>query len=253
MVERLTFKQRFVVFIVGIMLISSAIFYAYSTFSVRDKIYYVNFSTSVNGLKEGSQVTYKGVDIGEVSKIKIDLPKVDLVKVTIRIRYNFPVYSGYKASLNARGISGNYTMDLNKVSESFDELPSGSYIEPQSTTLENLFQNVPELIQEGKFILKKFNEATEGQVMKTLITDISVLARNLRKLVKEIRGGTREVSLTSLELNRVLKNFDLTLSKMNLEMVDNLIGAADTINAFVKMFYNKSKERVDFWTFLSQL
>ena len=68
--------------------------------------YDIRFSGSVSGLQVGSNVSFRGVPVGEVSAVSIDPSDIERVLVTIEIPDTVPVLEGTFATLQLQGITG---------------------------------------------------------------------------------------------------------------------------------------------------
>lgn len=74
--------------------------------TVPTTTYTVIFERDVNGLSEGGPVRYMGVDVGEVSAIRLSHAQGTAIEVEISIVSSTPVDSGTYASLAYQGITG---------------------------------------------------------------------------------------------------------------------------------------------------
>lgn len=76
-----------------------------------------NFS-SISGLNVGSNVSYKGFNIGKVSDIAINKNNPKLVSVYMKIDSSIPIYKQTVATLQTVGITGQsiveLSLDINK-------------------------------------------------------------------------------------------------------------------------------------------
>jgi len=68
--------------------------------------YTIIFERDVNGLSEGSPVRYMGVDVGQVSMIRLSHTAGSAVEVQVEVASSTPVDSGTYASLGYQGITG---------------------------------------------------------------------------------------------------------------------------------------------------
>ena len=80
--------------------------------SGNSNFYTVYFTDPISGLAEGTLVTYRGMDVGKVQKIRLDPVQVDLIKVDIAVDKHTPVRGNTKAELNTQGITGLTQLEL---------------------------------------------------------------------------------------------------------------------------------------------
>src|SRR6266700_2811936 len=77
-----------------------------------DVLYRIHFSESVSGLSLGDPVKFRGVDIGTVKAMSLDLADPRRVEVDVALRKDAPVKSDTKASLKLKGITGVVFIEL---------------------------------------------------------------------------------------------------------------------------------------------
>ncbi len=78
----------------------------HSELTSEARTYDIYFEGSVTGLKEGSQVLYRGVPVGTVKSITIDLKNTDRVRVCIGVSPSTPIQEDTLATLEMQGITG---------------------------------------------------------------------------------------------------------------------------------------------------
>lgn len=252
MVEQLSFRQKLILWIFAFLFIFTFAYYSYFILASKEKIYYVCFKSSVNGLKEGSPVSYKGVEIGFVSSIEVVLPEADLVKVAIKIKPSFPVYSNYRASLSARGFSGYFNIDLSKDhSLAQVELPIDSVILSRS---ESISDNLFEAVYEAKQFVHKLNMSlSEGGAQKInknidIIADnitntsynVMVLLNNINSEIDNLFGVANHFS------SKIRNDYSMYFSHFNTQFSN----FSSVFEGFAKKVFTKSSSKVGFWRFL---
>lgn len=101
-----TLVGAFVIFLTGLIILGiiwlSSGFYSDEKFS----IYEVNMQESVSGLSQDAAVEYNGVNVGQVTSIKLDRKNPRVVEVLLKIKSDTPVTLGTKAKLDIRSLSG---------------------------------------------------------------------------------------------------------------------------------------------------
>jgi phospholipid/cholesterol/gamma-HCH transport system substrate-binding protein len=95
----------------------------------RGHTYFVNFTgSSVNGLYEGAPVKYQGVEIGNVSRIRVNPSDLNSILVYAEIRKTFPVKQGMSATLTYSGITGLKFLEIAGGANEQEGLPPGEEI-----------------------------------------------------------------------------------------------------------------------------
>ena len=88
------------------------VFIASNSLVENYKRYWIDFSGSVSGLRPGSVVSYRGINVGQVVDLRIKPDNVEEVRVTIEIDANTPVKSDTVASQEIQSIAGGATVQL---------------------------------------------------------------------------------------------------------------------------------------------
>ena len=73
---------------------------------VLTKKYYIHFNESVLGLNVDSVVKYRGIDVGKVTKLRINPKNTEQVEVEITILKTTPIKDSTVAKLTSQGITG---------------------------------------------------------------------------------------------------------------------------------------------------
>ncbi len=95
-----------------ISLIGFTIWLASPSIRGNGDLYTVYFADPVDGIAEGTTVTYRGVDVGKVQKVRLDPDQVNLIKVDITVSARAPVHENTKAEIMTQGITGLTQLEL---------------------------------------------------------------------------------------------------------------------------------------------
>lgn len=106
----------FVIFSV-LVLIIVIVWLGASKFFQRYEYYVTYFDESISGLDLGSPVSYRGVPVGLVSNIDI-APDGKLIEIQMKIRAGQHIPPDYHAMLEMKGITGQRTININKIRQS---------------------------------------------------------------------------------------------------------------------------------------
>ena len=79
----------------------------------RDSLAYrVHFDGDVTGLQIGATVRYKGIPVGEVTKLDINREKPDIIEAHIRVAKTTPIAPNTVAALEVQGLTGSPFVQL---------------------------------------------------------------------------------------------------------------------------------------------
>lgn len=119
--------------------------------SKDDVLYRIHFAESVSGLTQGDPVKFLGVDIGTVSKMEVDPDDPHRVQVDVRLHKDAPVKTDTTATLQLKGITGVFFIELNGGSAGakslVDATPAGQVPEIRSerSSLNAFLDQLPKL------------------------------------------------------------------------------------------------------------
>lgn len=103
----------FVIITISIMIIL-IVWLGATKYLQRHEYYVTYFDESVSGLDLGSSVSFRGVQVGQVSNIDI-APDGKLIEVQMKIRPGLYIPPDYYATLELRGITGLWVIKIDKI------------------------------------------------------------------------------------------------------------------------------------------
>ena len=187
-------------------------------------VYEVVFRSAVSGLQNGAQVTYQGIQVGRVTRIRFDPENVERVLVRIEVEPTTPVTANTTARLEPQGITGIFYVQLSGASNDAPRLATRStdpaQIPGEPSTIERLTADAPELLNRGVRLLERAGEllsddnlahiaatlADLERVSSALAAEDEGLAPLLAEadaLIAELRATTATVRTASERLDRV--------------------------------------------------
>ena len=143
-----------------------------------DVLYRIHFEESVSGLSLGDPVKYLGVDVGRVEALTIKPDDPSRVEVDVKLLKDTPVRTDTKATLQFKGITGAYFIELKGSTEDAKTLLSVTEpgeipeIESKKSTFNTLMEELPKVV--AKF------SAIEDQTKK-VITDIGAVTAKVKE------------------------------------------------------------------------
>ena len=174
-------KRYFIegLFVIGFS-IAVAFFFVWLTRSGNkdDVLYRIHFAESVSGLSMDDPVKFLGVDVGMVKSMTIDPEDPSRVEIDVMLHKDAPIKTDTKASLQFKGITGAYFIELNggsaKAKFLVAETPPGEVPEilAKKSTISTLMEQLPKVIE-------KFS-ALEDQTKK-VVSDIGVVTAKVKE------------------------------------------------------------------------
>src|SRR5882762_10225572 len=213
------------------------------------KIILKAYFDNAGGLRQGAAVRLNGVDIGNVTKIRVvpykdkQLTPVE-VGMKVSAKYGFNLRRDSVASLSTAGVLGETYIDIDSsqaigpVAESGDTLPT--QVHPDFNQVvrssQSTLQNMDALLKRADRILA-FAESGKGSLGK-LIYDPTLYDR-LSQTVAELKSVVDEISRGQGSLGKLINSNDAydkvvaTLDKMN-ALVDDLQQGKGTAGKLLK-------------------
>jgi len=174
-------KRYFIegLFVIGLS-VALAFFFVWLTRSGNkdDVLYRIHFSESVSGLSLGDPVKYLGVDVGMVSAMTIKPDDPSQVQIDVKLRKDAPVKTDTKATLQFKGITGTFFVELSGSTAGAKNLvaetPKGQVpeIPAVKSTLSTLMEQLPKVI--AKF--SKIEDQT-----KKVVSDIGAVTAKVKE------------------------------------------------------------------------
>jgi len=130
--------------------------------------YTVYFTDPVSGLAEGTTVTYRGVDVGTILKVRIDPDRVDLIKIDIAVNKQTPVRANTKAEISTQGVTGLTQLEM--TTNQSDTAP-------------------PKNVRDEKYPVLKGSPSKVAEIMD----NVSAAADSVHKLSDQLRANPSQI------------------------------------------------------------
>jgi phospholipid/cholesterol/gamma-HCH transport system substrate-binding protein len=176
----------------------------------RDTTTYLTyFTTTVTGLQTGSVVRYRGIPVGEVTRIRIDPKNPEQIEVTLEVDTTTPIKTDTVATLESQGITGVAFIQLRGgrrtsptlVAQAGERYP---VIKSEGSGFEKILTDFPKLLQNLNTLADSANQVLNEKNREA----ITVTLENFAKIAKTV--GDRQK-----DIDRVLGSTTQTLDSIN--------------------------------------
>jgi phospholipid/cholesterol/gamma-HCH transport system substrate-binding protein len=157
------------------------------------KCYDIYFAQAVGGLNRGSNVSYSGVPVGQITQISLMPERPEFVHVKIEVQAETPVVRGTTAEIRGVGFTGVSEIQLTGGARGAQPLtnpgPQGCPVIPSSTSgLGALLNNAPELMERIQRLTERLTELLSDE-NQNAIADI---LENVRQTTGVLRARAPE-------------------------------------------------------------
>jgi len=171
------------------------------------KCYDVYFAQGVGGLNKGSNVSFSGVPVGQVSKISLLPNRPEFVWVRIEVDDQTPVLQGTSAQIHGVGFTGVSEIQLTGAERGHAPIeqvgPQGCPVIPATSGgISALLNSAPELIDRIQRLTERLTELLSDKNQNS----ISDILENIDATTAELRKRSPELGDTIAELRTTARN-----------------------------------------------
>jgi phospholipid/cholesterol/gamma-HCH transport system substrate-binding protein len=225
-----------------------------------DREYDIFFKQAVDGLAQGSAVTFSGVPVGQVRSINLEPRTPEFVRVRIAVREETPVLVGTTATIQGVGFTGVSQIQLDPPEQDprrrrvpgrpivcpdrnpQAQCPYGVPIIPTKPgALGELLSSAPELLNRVSTLTARLTELLSDRNQNSIaaiLENVQVISRNLAERSDEIaatmaeaRIAIRQTGQAVQEMGELADTTDQTLQRDVRPLIGNLsqtVRAAET-------------------------
>lgn len=195
--------------------------------------YDVFFEGSVSGLEAGNPVRYRGIPVGNVSRMRINPDNVEEVQVTIEVPRSTPIKEDAEASLEFQGITGVAYIQISGGSHEAPPLEPGPgeerpVIPSKPSQIQEVMERAPELlnrftglVDRANAILSEDNRRAFDETIANLAEFTGALANSsddIEGTMAETAGTLKQLRATAGEAETLIAGF----SERSESMAENL-------------------------------
>ncbi|WP_271765708.1 MlaD family protein [Aquimarina algiphila] len=185
--------------------------------------------TNVNGLELGNNVRYSGINVGTVSRIRMINDAQIIVEMVIEEKIGKHIKKDAVATIGSDGLVGNMIVNIIPRESKKPSVISGDTIQSYSkigtddmlTTLNVTNENAALLTAD---LLKITTEIVNGKGTLGLLINDSIMAKDLKKTMYELRKASTGASYAIEELKDVISSIKENESIAGVLLNDSLSG-----------------------------
>ncbi len=188
------------------------------TYTIR----FSNKSVSFSGLDIGSDVTYSGIKIGRVEKVRIAPGDVSVIEVVISVDKGTPIASDSKASVASLGITGLKYIELSRGTPEAPLLKPGDVIPAGETLIDELSAKAATIADKLDALLEDIRgmtgEPTQRSFNRILDSSAGILEdnrENIGKILENATEVTENFVLVSEQTRQILDRVDHLLTQLS--------------------------------------
>jgi phospholipid/cholesterol/gamma-HCH transport system substrate-binding protein len=217
--------------------------------------YDIYFSQGVGGLNKGSNVTFNGVPVGQISKISLLPERPEFIWVRIEVERDTPVLQGTTAEIHGVGFTGVSEIQLTGAARGAQRIrqsgPQGCPVIPSSTSgLGALLNSAPELMERIQTLTERLTELLSDKnqnAISDILENIDVTTREIRKRAPELgdalaeaRVAVHNAGVAAEQVSALANHTNQLVTEQGRPAVENLNKAiasvqhaADTLDATI--------------------
>ncbi len=221
------FRLGIFITVISVLMIMFLIMVAGTKIMQKRDIYYIRYKdTSVTGLQIGGPVKYRGIGIGRVDDISIDLENISDIIVTASIKSDTPIKGDMKASLIPIGITGLVQVEITGGSQEAELLESGSYINAGQSTFESISGKAEIIANKFEILLNNLNTITSEENAKRLNNIIAnvdtIIDDNQSSIINTVASLeviTKDLEQIANSTRSLLERFDKIMESGQVEKI----------------------------------
>jgi phospholipid/cholesterol/gamma-HCH transport system substrate-binding protein len=202
------------------------------------KCYDIYFAEGVGGLNKGSNVSFSGVPVGQVSKISLLPNRPEFVWVRVEVDEQTPVLQGTSAQIHGVGFTGVSEIQLTGAERgrpAIEQLgPQGCPVIPATSGgISALLNSAPELIDRIQRLTERLTELLSDKNQNSvsdILENIDATTAELRKRAPEMGDTIAEIRIASRNAGIAANNIAALSNNANRLVTDDGRPAVQNLN-----------------------
>ncbi len=210
------------------------------------KCFDIYFTEGVGGLNKGSNVTFSGVPVGQISKISLLPDRPEFIWVRIDVERDTPVLQGTTAEIHGVGFTGVSEIQLTGATRGAQAIqqagPQGCPVIPSSTSgLGALLNSAPELMERIQRLTERLtellsdkNQNAVSDILENMDRTTKVIADrapDLADAIADARTAVRNAGLASQQVAQLAGNTNRLVTEQGQPAVENLNKAITSVQS----------------------
>jgi len=210
------FRLGIFITVISVLMIMFLIMVAGTRIMEKRDIYYIRYKdSSVTGLQVGGPVKYRGIGIGRVDDIIIDVENITDIIVTASIKSETPIKADMKASLIPIGITGLVQVEISGGNQEADLLEPGSFIQSGLSTFESISGKAEVLANKFEILLNNLNNITSEENTNKLNNIIANVDAIIDTNQNSISNTITSLEIISTDFQQIAVNTRSLLERLD--------------------------------------
>jgi phospholipid/cholesterol/gamma-HCH transport system substrate-binding protein len=202
------------------------------------KCYDIYFAEGVGGLNKGSNVSFSGVPVGQVSKISLLPNRPEFVWVRVEVDEQTPVLQGTSAQIHGVGFTGVSEIQLTGAERGRPPIeqmgPQGCPVIPATSGgISALLNSAPELIDRIQRLTERLTELLSDKnqnAVADILENIDATTAELRKHAPEMGQTIKEIQIASRNAGIAANNIAALSNNTNRLVTEQGRPAIESLN-----------------------
>ncbi|GBU08910.1 hypothetical protein AwWohl_00480 [Gammaproteobacteria bacterium] len=235
------------VILLSLALVSVIVWLSIGTENKSYQHYQIITEETVSGLSLNSPVDYKGVEVGKVISLQLDLKDPRFVKIGVNIEDTIPIKTDTQAVLVARGITGLVSIELkggtaeaaSLLSVSKDDIPIIANGPSLAKRLDDAFNQIA-----GQLVVLNSNAALFLSIENA--GSVTNILKNVEKITGDLAQSTGDFSVALNNISDLTNAIKNPLENI-LISADKSLSGVDGAFAHLKVGIDKFIETTDYY------
>jgi phospholipid/cholesterol/gamma-HCH transport system substrate-binding protein len=217
--------------------------------------YYILFDESVLGLNVDSSVKYRGIDVGKVTRLRINPKNTEQVEVLVTILKNTPIKETTVAKLTSQGITGLSYINLSlgdnnaallkaKEGEEYPVIKTeASFFERFEKSLDSVSSKLSKTLTRTEELLDENNQEQIALLLKSTASFMTQMNKlmsneaiaNLHSSIKNINSATKKMDNMIPKVEHLVDNsvaWENKISKTFSSIMNSYLGIQAAMDKF---------------------